>query len=58
MHKHMMEFFKDLDVSMENKGDTLLITVKGEKEKIKGVEKKLNALKDLCSGEEECCGCC
>ena len=54
----MMEFFKDLDVSMENKGDTLLITVKGEKEKIKGVEKKLNALKDLCSGEEECCGCC
>jgi hypothetical protein len=54
---HMMHFFKDLDYDMENKGDKLVITIKGDKEKIAKVEKKLKAMKDLCDcGEEGCCG--
>ncbi|NMB83966.1 hypothetical protein GYA28_01620 [Candidatus Roizmanbacteria bacterium] len=39
---------------MENKGEDLVITIHGEKEKIVAVEKKLKALKEL-SGC--CCGC-
>jgi len=58
MHGHMNNFFKDLDVDIKNQGDTLVITVKGDKEKIKHVEKKLNAMKDLCEGEDECSCCC
>ena len=53
-----MHHLKDLDVKMENKGEELVITVKGEKEKIAAVERKLKALKELCC----CCGdkdhCC
>ncbi len=55
---HFMHHLKDLDVKMENKGEELVITVKGEKEKIAAVERKLKALKELCC----CCGdkdnCC
>jgi hypothetical protein len=49
----MMHFCKDLDCSMENQGDKLVITIKGDKEKIAVVEKKLKALKELCC----CCDC-
>ncbi len=45
--------FKDLDLKMENKGEDLIITVHGKKDKIAQVEKKLNALKELSC----CCGC-
>lgn len=56
---HMNDFFKDLDVDMKNEGKTLVITVKGDEEKIKKLEKKLKALKDLCDGDCDCgCGCC
>lgn len=50
---HFMHHLKDLDVKMENKGGELLITIKGDKEKIAAVEKKLKAVKELCCG----CGC-
>jgi len=57
MHGHFKELFKDLDLKMENQGEKLVITVKGDKEKLKNVEKKLNAIKELCGGEEGC-SCC
>lgn len=57
MHGHMKEFLKDLDFSIENQGEKLVITIKGDKEKIKNVEKKLNAMKELCS-DDGCCSCC
>lgn len=62
MHGHFKKLFEDLEVSMDNQGDKLVITLKGDKEKIENVEKKLNAVKELCDcGDEEgggCCGCC
>jgi hypothetical protein len=55
---HFGKHLKDLDIKMENKGEELVITIHGEKEKIATVEKKLGALKELCC----CCGddshCC
>ncbi len=53
----MKDFLKDLDVDMKNQGETLVITVKGDKEKIKHVEKKLNAIRDLCCDGDDC-HCC
>jgi len=53
----MRDFLKDLDFSMENQGEKLVITIKGDKEKIKSVERKLNAMKELCGGDCEC-SCC
>jgi hypothetical protein len=55
MHGHFMSMFKDLDFKMENQGKKLVITLEGEAEKMKSLEKKLNAMKDLC---EDGCGCC
>ena len=49
---HFMHHLKDMDVKMENKGEELVITVKGDKEKIAVTERKLKALKELCC----CCG--
>jgi len=43
----------DLDCRMENLGDKLVITIKGDEKKIAMVERKLKALKELC-----CCCCC
>jgi hypothetical protein len=57
MHGHFQDLLKDLDIKMENQGDKLVITVKGDKEKLKTVEKKLNALHELC-GDECGCHCC
>jgi hypothetical protein len=51
---HFWKHLKDLNIKMENKGEDLVITIHGEKEKIVAVEKKLKALKEL-SGC--CCGC-
>ena len=56
-HGHFKELCKDLDIGMENQGDKLVITIKGDKEKLKMVEKKLNALKELCPCGEDC-DCC
>jgi hypothetical protein len=55
MHGHFMSMFKDLDFKMENQGKKLVITLEGDVEKMKSLEKKLNAMKDLC---EDGCGCC
>ena len=49
---HFMKFLKGLDTEVENKGTELLISIKGDKEKLAQLEKKLGALKELC------CGCC
>ncbi len=57
----MRNFLKNFTHTVENKGESLVITVKGEKEKIAGLEKKLKAIKELCCGEDGCCGdhgCC
>ncbi len=51
----MFNFFKDSEIKMENKGEELIITVKGDKEKIASIEKKLKAMEELC-GDDECCG--
>lgn len=58
MHGHFKSLFKDLDVKMENQGDKLVITIKGDKEQLKTVEKKLNAVQELCCGGEGECNCC
>lgn len=54
----LKNFCKDLDCNMENQGDKLVITIKGDEKKLAIVEKKLKALKELsccCCGEECCC---
>lgn len=58
MHKHLQKLLKNFDVTMENKGKSLLITVKGDEDEIKALEKKLNAVKELCSDCEDGEGCC
>ena len=61
MHGHMLQMFKGLDHSIENKGDSLVITVKGDKEDIAKLEKMLKAMKDLHEAcGDDCCGegCC
>lgn len=50
---HFAQFLKGLDTSIENKGTELVISIKGDKEKLAMVEKKLGAIKELCCG-----GCC
>jgi hypothetical protein len=58
MHGYLKDLFKDLDFKMENQGKKLVITVNGDEEKLKTVEKKFNALKELCDcGEDCCCNC-
>lgn len=52
---HFMKFLKGLDTKVENKGTELLISIKGDKEKLAQVEKKLGAIKELCCGGG-CCG--
>ena len=44
MHGHIKDFFKDLDMKMENQGKILVITIKGDEEKVKTIEKKLKAM--------------
>lgn len=52
---HFMKFFKGLDAKVENKGTELFISIKGDKEKLAQLEKKLGALKELCC-DSGCCG--
>ena len=53
---HMKHFFKDLKTNIENKGDEIIISIKGDKEQLITAEKKLNAMKELCcEGEMSCC---
>lgn len=49
---HFARFLKGLDIKIENKGEELEIHIKGDREKIAHVERKLGAVKELC------CGCC
>jgi len=53
-YMHLAKFLKGLDTSLENNGDELILSVKGDKEKLMVLEKKLKALKELCCGD----GCC
>lgn len=55
-----MHFCKDFDCDMENKGDSIVITIKGEKEKLEKLERKLKAMRELCGcGEtDDGEGCC
>jgi hypothetical protein len=56
---HFLKHLKGVKVTMENKGEELVITAKGSKEVIDNLEKKLRAVKELCG---DCCseegGCC
>lgn len=56
---HFFRHLKDVEIKMENKGEELVVTAKGSKELIANLEKKLGALKELCSGccegQEDCC---
>jgi len=57
IHMHFSKLLEGLDTSIENKGTELIISIKGDKEKLAHVEKKLGALKELC-GDSGCkCGC-
>jgi hypothetical protein len=54
----MKHFFKELDISTENKGDEIVISIKGDKDKLVVVEKKLKAMKELCCGDKGEFSCC
>jgi len=57
MHGYLNKLMKDLEISMENKGDKLVVTMSGDKDKLKTLEKKLNAMKELCLCGDDCdCG--
>lgn len=50
---HMFgKYLKDLKHEVKNSGDTLTITISGDTEKIANLEKKLNAVKELCCDDE------
>lgn len=54
----MGHFCKGLDCKMENQGDKLVITIKGDKEKLVKLEKKMKAMREICCGDEDSEGCC
>lgn len=45
---------KDIKHTIENKGEELVITVKGEEKTLKIIEKKLKNLHELCC-DDDCC---
>ncbi len=57
MHGHFLQMFKDLEHTIENKGDSLIITLKGDKESLAKVEKVFIAMKSLHEAcGDDCCG--
>ena len=64
MKGHFMHMFKNFDHQIENQGDKLVITIKGEKQELVKLEKVMTAMKDLheACGEDCCSGhggdCC
>lgn len=69
MHKAFFKMFGDLNHQIENLGDKLVITIKGDKDKLAKLEKTLSAVKNLheacCDADGKCdcgcdcgCGCC
>lgn len=56
MHGHIKNFLKGMDHKIENKGEELVITIKGDKQELEKLEKVMKAMKDL----HEACGddCC
>jgi len=63
MHKHFASFLTKFDHQIENQGDKLVITLSGDKEELKKMEKALKALHELhevCQDGGDCCGggCC
>lgn len=54
----MKHLLKDVQIEMDNKGEEIIVSIKGDKEKLSIIEKKLKALKELgqcCKGEGSCC---
>ena len=61
MHGHWLQMLKGLEHEIENKGDSLVITLKGDKAVLAKLEKALKAMKDLheaCGEDCECGGGC
>lgn len=57
--KHMKNWLKEFKVKMENKGEEIIISIKGDKEKLSSLEKKLKALHELHDCDCDCgCHCC
>ena len=54
----MGHFCRGLDCEMDNQGDRLVVTIKGDKEKVAKVEKKMKAIRELCGCAEDNEGCC
>lgn len=54
-----MKFLKDAKFDITNKGEELVLSVKGTKVQISTLEKKLKAMQELCC-DDSCCGggCC
>jgi hypothetical protein len=54
----MKHFLKDVQVDMDNKGEEILISIKGDEKKLSMIEKKLKAMQELCGcchGDEDSC---
>ena len=58
MHNFFKNLCHDLKVDMNNKGEEMIVTIKGEKEKLAKLEKKLKAIHELCCCKEDECECC
>lgn len=57
---HAFKHFKDVKITMENKGEELVVMAKGSEEAIADLEAKFKAIKELCHGcccdkDENCC---
>lgn len=50
---NLLKYLKELKMTIENKGEELVITAKGSKETVSKLEKKLEAIKEL--GDDCCC---
>lgn len=61
-HMHFIKkFLRNFKTNIKNNGDNLTITFSGEPEKIEQLERKINAIKELCccccEDEDESCKC-
>ncbi len=51
----MFYFLKQFEHTIDNQGESLVITIKGEKEEIAKLERKLKAMHELMDDCECCC---
>ena len=57
MKGHLMQLLNDFEHKIENKGNELVVIIKGDKEELAKLEKVIKAMKDLHEAcGEECCG--